>query len=51
MQLHEGDGDGVPKELAEARSLGVDDLTLFSWGSLRPRDVEAFAAAVRAEFG
>jgi hypothetical protein len=51
MRLTPGDdGDATPKELQEAASLEVDEITVFSWGSLRERDVTAIADAVRATF-
>jgi hypothetical protein len=51
MRLTPGDdGDATPKELQEAASLEVDEITVFSWGSLRARDVTEIADAVRATF-
>jgi hypothetical protein len=41
----------VAGALEEAASIGVDDLTLFNWGSLRERDVLEFSSAVRDAFG
>jgi hypothetical protein len=51
MRLTPGDeGDATPNELREAASLEVDEITVFSWGSLRERDVTAIADAVRTAF-
>jgi hypothetical protein len=52
MRLSPGDdGDASSKELREAAALEVDEITIFSWGSLRAGDVTEIADAVRAEFG
>jgi uncharacterized protein YbaA (DUF1428 family) len=44
-------GAGQSPELAEAVSLAVDDLTVFTWGSMRDRDVHDLVDAIRARFG
>jgi hypothetical protein len=52
MKLSGGAEDGErPVELDEAVSLAVDDVTVFTWGSLRKRDVDELVAAVRAVWG
>jgi hypothetical protein len=43
-------GAGAPPELDEAAALAVDDLTVFTWGSMRERDVRELVATVRAAF-
>jgi len=48
MKLRTGEERGRPVELEEAVSLAVDDVTLFTWGSLRERDIEELVTAVRA---